>query len=44
MIILLTARHWSQQFEWYVHQPMALKAGLEREHRLGNSKGQRPPC
>jgi 4-carboxymuconolactone decarboxylase len=30
-IILLTARHWSQQFEWYVHQPAALKAGLS-EH------------
>ena len=28
MIILLTARHWSQQFEWHIHQPMALKAGL----------------
>lgn len=28
LIILITARHWSQQFEWYIHQPMALKAGL----------------
>src|SRR5205085_11111774 len=25
-IILLTARHWSQQFERYVHQPAALQA------------------
>src|SRR5262245_60416154 len=28
LIILITARHWSQQFEWYVHQPMALQAGV----------------
>src|ERR1051325_7063469 len=28
LIIVWRARHWSQQFEWYVHQPMALKAGL----------------
>src|SRR3954468_23797569 len=28
MIILLTARHWSQQFEWFIHRPMALQAGL----------------
>ena len=28
LIILITARHWTQQFEWHVHQPAALKAGL----------------
>ena len=41
-IILLTARHWSQQFEWYVHQPMALKAGLSESIVSAVSKGRRP--
>src|SRR5205814_2309077 len=26
--ILITARHWSSQYEWYAHHPLALKAGL----------------
>src|SRR5262249_40901519 len=42
MIILLTARHWSQQFEWYVHQPAALKAGLNETIVHAISKGRRP--
>jgi 4-carboxymuconolactone decarboxylase len=42
LIILLTARHWSQQFEWYVHQPMALKAGLSPLIVAAVSKGRRP--
>jgi 4-carboxymuconolactone decarboxylase len=42
LIILITARHWSQQFEWYVHQPMALKAGLAAQVVAGVSKGRRP--
>ena len=42
MIILLTARHWSQQFEWYVHQPMALQAGLGETIVHAISKGRRP--
>src|SRR5689334_22071381 len=29
--ILLTARHWSQGYEWAVHQPIAVKAGLKAE-------------
>ena len=28
MAILLTAREWSQEFEWDVHAPLALQAGL----------------
>ena len=27
--ILITARHWTSQFEWYAHLPMAVKAGLD---------------
>jgi 4-carboxymuconolactone decarboxylase len=42
LIILITARHWSQQFEWYVHQPMALKAGLAPQIVASVSKGRRP--
>lgn len=29
LAILVTARHWSAQFEWYAHKKMALEAGLE---------------
>jgi len=42
LIILITARHWSQQFEWYVHRPMALKAGLSETIVNAVSKGRRP--
>lgn len=28
MAILLTAREWTQEFEWHVHAPLALEAGL----------------
>jgi 4-carboxymuconolactone decarboxylase len=42
MIILLTARHWSQQFEWYVHQPMALKEGLNETIVNAIATGRRP--
>ena len=41
-IILLTARHWTQQFEWHVHQPAALKAGLEPRYRQRRGRG--PPA
>jgi 4-carboxymuconolactone decarboxylase len=27
--ILITARKWTAQFEWYAHYPLAMKAGLE---------------
>ena len=30
LAILLTARHWRAQFEWYAHAPMALAAGLDK--------------
>jgi 4-carboxymuconolactone decarboxylase len=29
LAILVTARYWSAQFEWYAHKKMALEAGLE---------------
>ena len=27
--ILITARHWTSQYEWYAHLPFALEAGLD---------------
>ena len=27
--ILITARHWTSQYEWYAHLPLAIKAGLD---------------
>ncbi len=29
LAILVTARHWNAQFEWYAHKKMALAAGLD---------------
>src|SRR5258705_11643731 len=31
MTVLMTARHWTQQFEWKAHYPLALKAGLKKD-------------
>ena len=31
LVILVTAREWSQDYEWYVHQPIALKAGISKD-------------
>ena len=42
LIILITARHWTQQFEWYVHQPSALKAGLHPDIVNAVAEGRRP--
>ena len=41
-VILLTARQWTQQYEWDVHQPIALKAGLEPEVAKAVQEGRRP--
>src|SRR3954451_14440301 len=29
LVILVTAREWSQDYEWFVHEPIALKANIE---------------
>jgi 4-carboxymuconolactone decarboxylase len=40
--ILLTARQWTAQYEWFAHYPLALKAGLD-EKILGDvAAGRRP--
>jgi len=41
-VILVVARQWSQQFEWFVHYPLALKAGLERGVAEAIAEGRRP--
>ena len=41
-IILITARHWTQQFEWHVHQPAALKAGLDPDIVSAVAEWRRP--
>ncbi len=41
-IILLTARQWTQQFEWYSHQALALKAGINSETIKAIGEGRRP--
>jgi len=40
--ILITARHWSQNYEWAVHQPIAVKAGLKAEITQSVAEGRRP--
>ncbi len=41
-IILITARHFTQQYEWYVHYPIALKEGLARDVADAIADGRRP--
>ncbi|MFN0039072.1 MAG: carboxymuconolactone decarboxylase family protein [Burkholderiales bacterium] len=42
LVILITARRWSQQFEWSAHYPLALKAGLRAEVADAVADGRRP--
>jgi len=41
-IILITSRHFTQQYEWYVHYPIAIKEGLSREIADAIADGRRP--
>jgi 4-carboxymuconolactone decarboxylase len=40
--ILLAARRWTQQYEWNVHQPLALQAGLNPDIARAVADGRRP--
>jgi 4-carboxymuconolactone decarboxylase len=42
LVILITAREWTQDYEWYVHQPIALKAGIKPEIVDAIRDGRRP--
>lgn len=41
-VILLTAREWSQQYEWNVHHPEAMKAGVDPKIAQAIADGRRP--
>ena len=40
--ILITARQWTQQYEWDIHYPIAMKAGLGPEVAKALAEGRRP--
>ena len=40
--ILITARYWNAQYEWYAHYPHALKGGLKPEVAADLAQGKRP--
>ena len=42
LAILITAREWSQDYEWYVHHPIALKMGVKPEIAAAIAEGRRP--
>ena len=41
-VILLTARHWTQQFEWDAHEMFAKQAGVKPEIITAIAEGRRP--
>jgi len=41
-VILLTARHWTQNYEWYVHAPIAVREGLDAAVVEAVAEGRRP--
>ncbi|MEO9149922.1 MAG: carboxymuconolactone decarboxylase family protein [Burkholderiaceae bacterium] len=42
LVILITAREWTQDYEWYVHYPIALKAGIKQSIADAIADGRRP--
>ena len=40
--IMITARHWSSQFEWWAHDRLATKAGLSEAVMADLAQGRRP--
>ena len=41
-VILITAAHWRQQYEWDLHAPIALNAGVAQSTLDALAAGQRP--
>jgi 4-carboxymuconolactone decarboxylase len=41
-VMLFVSRQWTQQFEWAVHVPLALEAGVKRETLESLAAGRRP--
>jgi 4-carboxymuconolactone decarboxylase len=42
LVILIAAREWTQDYEWYVHYPIALKAGIRQDVADAIAEGRRP--
>jgi 4-carboxymuconolactone decarboxylase len=42
LAILITAREWTSQYEWYAHYPLAMKAGLDPRVADELALGRRP--
>lgn len=42
LVILMTARRWTQDYEWYVHAPIAEKAGIAPAVIAAIRDGRRP--
>jgi 4-carboxymuconolactone decarboxylase len=42
LAILITAREWAQDYEWYVHYPIAVKAGIRAEIANAIADARRP--
>jgi 4-carboxymuconolactone decarboxylase len=42
LVILVTAREWTQDYEWYVHAPIAAKAGIKQTTIDAIRDGRRP--
>jgi len=41
-VMLVVSRHWTQQFEWAIHHPLALKAGISPAVLQALAEGRRP--
>jgi 4-carboxymuconolactone decarboxylase len=41
-VILMTARHWTQNYEWNAHHALALKGGLKPAIAQAIAEGRRP--
>ena len=41
-VMLVVSRYWTQQFEWAVHVPLALKAGVKQDTVDSLAHGRRP--
>jgi 4-carboxymuconolactone decarboxylase len=42
MAIIITAQYWGAQYEWFAHQPLALKAGLSSAVADAIGAGRKP--
>ncbi len=43
-VMLVVSRQWTQQFEWCMHYPLALKAGVGQDTLDALAEGRRPPA